>query len=148
MPEAGSIDIESKRLDKFHTTLKQYCCKRNTFKDNVRVDVRHISFRASQTDNNIRRAIDNMHIAAIILGGRINYRTSNATPPMELALEGKLVDFSVTDWNTFKSENVDYVCVKVVVREKGKGKKHLVVTVYPDNSMDHKTTPEVNYEIW
>lgn len=67
---------------------------------------------------------------------------------MELALEGKLVDFSVTDWNTFKSENVDYVCVKVVVREKGKGKKHLVVTVYPDNSMDHKTTPEVNYEIW
>lgn len=148
MPGTRMAVLNQKRLEKFHRDLRQFCRKRSVFKTNIQVDMRHISSRAAETGHQIRRSITNEHIAAVILDGRINLGSCKEKSPMELVLEGKFLDFPYVDRDTAREETIDCVCVKVVIREKSKGKKHLVVTVYPDDSLVQDLIPEVNFDIW
>lgn len=148
MPDTRMVVLKQKRLEKFHGELKQFCRKRSVFRNNIQVDMRHISSRAAETGHQLRRSITNEHIAAIVLAGQINVRSSREVSPMEIVLEGKFLGFPYVDWDTGKDETIDCVCVKVVIREKRKGKKHLVVTVYPDDSLVQASLPEVDFEIW
>lgn len=113
----------------------------------------HIHKRAFETNNAVRSAIRDEHIAAIILQGTVNEATSSSRSPIEIAIDAVLNEIKVVDWKTMSEKTIKDQAVRVVVKEKTVSqKKHLVITVYPDDgtgSFEHKKSlPKINCEVW
>ena len=135
------------RLEKFHETLRQLARTKLSFNKSVEVDVGHIVRRGSESDA-FRWALSNEIIAAIVLKGKLNLGKCNGVSPLELAIEGKLLNFKWIDAKAVCERTEAVACIRVVIRERKP--KHYVVTAYRDleGKIDPNDTPEVDHEVW
>lgn len=144
----GEKTLLEKRIEGFWNRLKEICKSRASFRKQIEVDLRHIAFRAYETNDPVRNAIDNEKIASVIIHGWLNKQKCRFQDPIEIVVEGKFEGLMVVDIQKQKEFELDKICVRVVVRERKP--KHLIVTVYPDRGgeIDMNSTPKVPNEIW
>src|SRR5687768_13804757 len=103
---SSMADFTSKKYESFHRKLKGFCSSRKQFENNIDVDMRHIT-REGIKKNPQRLALGKEQIAAVILQGSINLACSSVgqgSAPMELVIEGKILDFEWFDHVAMKSK--------------------------------------------
>ena len=137
----------SNRAEVFHRTVIHLCSSRNNFRNHFEVDRGHILFRSAQTGSDIRHALStNEVVSAVLTHGKLNKQRSHEKTSVEIAVEAKLSEFRWLDFSKAIEITENSVCVRVIVRERKP--KHLVVTIYRDDSIDPKSVPEVPHAIW
>ena len=143
--------FEEALLSKLHKNCIAHCQSKAAFQKSFEVDRGHVVWRAAATLSHLRWSLLELErIAAIIACGQINNLRSITNLPMELAIEGVFKEFEWVNPQNRDGEPVSGVdtnlCARVVVRDTSPRK--LVVTVYPDDSLEASTLPEVPYEFW
>lgn len=131
-----------KRFEAFHEKIKGLCSKASFM-----VDYKHIDKKSDSEP--FRLNLGDEQFASIIQDGEINYEQSKSIGTrLEIALEGKFLNFEMMLSNLDNIEIRDEVFVRVIIRE-GKRKKHIIITAYDLHA--HNINPkvkEVSYEIW
>ncbi|CAM6000259.1 unnamed protein product [Sphagnum balticum] len=143
--------FEEAQLDKFHKSCAGNCQTKAAFQRHFEVDRGHVVWRAAEAASHLRWSLLEIErIAAVIATGQLNPVRSVTDKPIEIAVEGIFKEFEWTNPQHREGEALTGVdkdlCVRVVVRDTNPRK--LIVTVYPDDSLDASQLPEVPYEFW
>ena len=146
------IDLKrepKRRIDHFRKRCVENAKSRKQFYRSFLIDQDHIIARGADQNSSLRAAIQPMHIAAIILSGRVDYAASRSDPPVEIAIDGTFRNFKYVEFMTTKGIaeiEIPRLQVRVVLRD---GRiKIAVVTVYPLKVKEDLGIPEIDYEIW
>ena len=151
---ARVVDVNrmaQKRIDAFRAKCINFAKTRGQFQKSFSINQDHIISRGAQQNSSLRSAIEPMHIAAVILGGKTNYATCRDKHPAEIAVDGILVNFKYVEFMTTQAISeitIPKLLLRVVLRD---GSKTIaVVTVHPmqDKLISTNDVPEVTYEIW
>ena len=143
--------FEEAQLTRFHKGCISHCQTKAAFQRHFEVDRGHVVWRAAASASHLRWSLLEIErIAAVIACGQFNSVRSITDAPMELAVEGFFREFEWVNPQPRDGEpftGVDKnLCIRVVVRDTNPRK--LIVTVYPDDSLDVSQLPEVPYEFW
>src|ERR1700733_10783618 len=88
-----------KRLEKFHNKCKEACKSKAQFTRSFNVNDYHITAQGL-SKNPMRLSLNHEKIAAIIVNGRINERTSDDSHPIEIAVDGIIKNYEWLDHST------------------------------------------------
>jgi hypothetical protein len=139
-----------RRLEKFHRKCRELACSRASFRRSFAIDQDHIVVRGAEQNSSLRAGIEPQHIAAVIIGGRLNLPTCRDSYPMMLAIDAVFRDFSYVEFQTTSPSStirIDRLQIRVVLRDQRI--KIAVVTVHPNQDKVDLSMPEVDHEnVW
>lgn len=143
------VNIESlkkKRLEKFLKKCRVKCGSKKVFTNSFLLACSHLN--KGIIKDPIRSSFDNELIAALISQGVLNLDNSNEGPPIEIAVEGKLLDYEWVNMTkkNFPTEIEDAVHARVVVRSSTQ--KNIIITIYAwpcEKDLDLK---EIDRNVW
>ncbi|MBT3982147.1 MAG: hypothetical protein HOE90_12385 [Bacteriovoracaceae bacterium] len=137
---------QRKRLEKFLKKCRAKSMTKKLFRNGFEVAGRHIN--KGIIKDPMRSSFNHEDMAAIISMGCLNLANSSEGPPMEIAIEGKFLDFEWINWTEKGSPLVteDAVHARIVIKEASK--KDIIITIYAwkvDRSID---VPEIDRNVW
>ncbi|MFK7873617.1 MAG: hypothetical protein AB8C84_10725 [Oligoflexales bacterium] len=142
-------EFDQKRLQRFHSQLRECCKTSGTFRKQIKVGWSHIKFRASETSSMKRLSFNNETIASIVLNGVLNEGRSSCGPQLRIAIEARFIEFRSPDWDTMQELIFRDLAVRVVIQESKP--KHFVVTVFTDDGSGNfkkESLPSISSEVW
>jgi len=144
------IKRESKRrIDLFKDRCAKLASTRVQFYRHFSINQDHIVIRGVEQNSSLRQAIEPIHVAAVIIHGRVNYGTCQDFNPMKIAIDGVFRGFRYVEFHTTRPAAeivIPRLQIRIVLRDEGV--KIVVVTVHSMQDIEDETLPEVNYEIW
>jgi hypothetical protein len=139
-----------RRLEKFHRRCQELARSRVSFRRSFAIDQDHIVVRGAEQNSSLRAAMEPQHIAAVVMGGRLNLPTCRDSHPMMLAIDAVFRDFCYVEFQTSAPSTtirIDRLQIRVVLRDQRI--KIAVVTVHPNQDKVDLSMPEVDHEnVW
>jgi len=133
------------RFEAFWKKCKEHCKSKKSFFKKFEIDQRHIT-EAGLLKNHRRLSLNANDYAAIVEQGELIYERCRDSTPIEIAVEGKILDFEWIDFNTMSQNKDPFVEVRVIIRESSP--KFFIVTVYVLDALTDNGRPEVKRNEW
>lgn len=118
-----------------------------SFETHFLVSRSHQLSRSGDKNSSLQSSIQNEHIAAILIHGRINPATSRAEHPMELAIDGAFENFTYTEFMDSGppgDKTLSRVEIRVAIKE---GKPRIIIKSAHAIDSD-PTIPKVPQHVW
>ncbi len=132
----SKIDAYHKgRLEKFLQKCRSKCGSSKIFQINF--DIAGAHFNKGIIKDPMRSSFDREFFASVILSGVLNLENSSEGPPLEITIEGKLLDY---EWMNINDKNCptiieDAIHARIIVRETRT--KNLIVQLMLGNVLEN-----------
>jgi len=135
-------NLNDRRFASYHNKCKGQCSSKKSYNKNFDPDKSHIYLMAVAKLAPVRFSLTKAEVlSSIIQGGKLNYDKCRNNP-LEIAVEGKIVDFPWVNPQARDGEEIegilDEVYVRLIIRQMKNN--NFIVTVYPLDQDEIKTS--------